>query len=206
MPEEDNTATTPVTGKRGRPPCPESAEFHDITGQEPEKQKLSLCKHCDRAHRDDPEAVTAPAPIARRRENLQRHIAKCPHIPEDLRSQYSMPTPEPRLNGTPLSRPRYSLGSNSVEPVSQSPSGTSEDWDEQQMSDFYRLLINFQRDNDLPDSFVTRTSTLQFFELMSPGTATVLPSADELAHMRQATIAADTAIASVSAIKHRRTV
>ncbi|GLE11496.1 hypothetical protein PINS_up023952 [Pythium insidiosum] len=164
MPEDDAaTATTPVTGKRGRPPCPESNEFHEITGPEPDKQKLSLCKHCERAHREDPEAVAAPTPIARRRENLQRHIGKCPYIPEELRVQYSMPAPEPRFNGgTPnnsnshnnnssssnsINRPRFSLGSNSgIEPVSQSPStASSEEWDEQQMSDFYRLLIHFER-------------------------------------------------------------
>ncbi|KAJ0404949.1 hypothetical protein P43SY_005948 [Pythium insidiosum] len=189
----------------GRPPCPESAEFRDVPGPETDKHKLSVCRHCERAHLDDPEATAAPTLIVRRRENFQRHISKCPHMTDDVRFQYVVPSAS-RSGLAPLSGMSMKAhGPSGVEFVSSTNAPLLE-WDQAKINEFYRLLVNFQRENELPDHFVARSSTIRLFEFLAPGISRYIPTPEEMSRMRQAAIAADAAIANVTTNKRRRNV
>ncbi|GLD95914.1 hypothetical protein PINS_up023947 [Pythium insidiosum] len=187
----------------GRPPCPESNEFRDVAGPETDKHKLSVCKHCERAHLDDPEITPSPTLIVRRRENFQRHISKCPHISDDVRFQYVVPA----SSRAPTLATLSALSMKAHDPVGVEFGGSNApplEWDQTKINEFYRLLVTFQRENDLPDHFVARGSTVRLFEFLAPGISRYLPTPEEMSRMRQAAIAADAAIANVTTNKRRR--
>ncbi|KAF1314928.1 hypothetical protein FI667_g16383, partial [Globisporangium splendens] len=150
-----------------------AARSHFINLNEPcnKSQFYHHCRHCKAAHEKD--ASVALEKIIGRQENFKKHLSRCPYA---LTLNHQPNTVLPREYLTPtrtqVSKKATSSGGKQTEisrffSVSHNPDDIHE---------FERLLLEFQADNQLPDTFVDRLSTKRLFTFMNPVSAASIPS------------------------------
>ncbi|ETN02814.1 hypothetical protein PPTG_15777 [Phytophthora nicotianae INRA-310] len=126
--------------KRGRPPGPAGMNFYRLNEHCNSTQWWTVCKFCYAAHVSAKTTVPFPTHIRGRKENWEKHLDKCLYYA--------------RVTGKPAQRDenRAEAGEHGQAYKHQRTSPPA--FTPVELMNFWRLLLEFQAEALLPDSFV----------------------------------------------------
>ncbi|KAF1784838.1 hypothetical protein GQ600_10735 [Phytophthora cactorum] len=168
----------------GHPSCRECDEFTALKENAGNNQTYHICNHCNNAyrasrptaegvHRTTPLQPPAPEPtrIIGRSENYRSHWKSCRYY---LASIQARTTADSAVRSS-SSVHSQATGSASMRSRDDDASSTRRPSHEAEGEIFMRLIVKFQADNRLPDSFIERLSTVRLLHRVSKMIADIFP-------------------------------
>jgi len=147
----------------GRPQCPERAHFVDVNLTPGKYYSFVMCSYCVEAHNKDPDGAPLPRALTSRKEVMAKHLQSCQFNP--LRGVARGSTKRKR-----------DLQADDNPTCTKRAATTVAAWDATKVSTFESLLVEFQADHKLPDTFIAKDSTVRLIEFLCTGASRFSPA------------------------------
>jgi hypothetical protein len=207
----------------GRQPSYPTRQFKKVDGEQRNKRSLVVCRHCDEAHTRDPTGVSTPELLVGRAEKYLSHLNICKHFKNAVNLGRCLSLEEARSEEVSANsmrtyiasgRPTKSFCSRGSNDVASTASSEKR---QRLIGDFYkgafnddtketfeRLLVEFQADNCLPDSFIEKATTRSLLTFLNSACESSIPRAAYLGGHLLATYSQINTENSAAALKKRQ--
>ncbi|RLN86611.1 hypothetical protein BBJ28_00024937 [Nothophytophthora sp. Chile5] len=154
----------------GRKQSAERLQFKDLRTPCNSSQTWHHCIHCLNAAEED--ASIAVVAIRGNNPSFLRHLHACQYAPSEWRvaQRDGNRASRTKENLTPTPFPTVPFETTGKQTCSFAPLTP------EQILEFHKLLVEFQADNRLPDTFIARPSTRRLLQFINPACAAALPS------------------------------
>eukprot|EP00474_Spongospora_subterranea_P006013 CRZ06471.1 hypothetical protein [Spongospora subterranea] len=172
----------------GRPAC--AARFHvkKLETKVNKKVHFFICIHCFNAHAQNPDSFPEPELVQGRKECFDAHLETCQFFPNQHDYEYDesavvdLTVSSKRSRSCEVSQGGLSAGSTMLKQAVQKKvtSYFRAPYSRHEVAKFETLLLEFQSDNQLPESLIEQQSTKKLFNFVCQSSSQSLPSRSAL--------------------------